>query len=1159
MKEIQRLLRPLASLRITVVLLALTVVLVFIATIDQVEIGLHGAQTKWFQSFFGFWKYPERFWFGETLKGFPVWLPAGYVLGPLLLLNLLAAFIVRFRFTLGKLGIHLIHIGVMTLIVSQFVTDLVQVEDQMMIFEGEKSDYLKSFTERELAIIDRSHPETDSVVVIPWDMISDASETVPVKVEHDELPFQVVVRQAFANVDPRGREGVQATKGISAEGWRAKEMPEKAGMDDLNFETALVELKTKDGTSIGSWLASLWFSENFYEPQRFEHNGKSYEIALRRERTYLPYSITANKVIHEQFAGTEMPRNFQSDVRIDNKETGESLDAKIFMNNPLRYGGKAFFQYQMNASQMQGMKSYTVFQVVTNPGWTIPYIASLVVGFGLFVQFVVGLVRYSDRYRKKNFVRTSNVTPPVRRKLPGLRWWDAVLMIVAGVCLLAGVLLGYEKVLIGVFGIIAAYYLVRVAWLLSLLRSTESVGGASWIAGGSALLLTLLMTVGWIARNAKGPESDLDIGAFGKLPVSEEGRVKPLDTVARNYLFRGANKQRVINPEGDKVPAIYWLTDVLFDPVRADKYKAFYVVNLDVLALLDRKFDNQNKYLSFSDFVPGEDSELNQNHYLAKLQDQSEKASGRQSAERSPFDNAVLRLHGALSRYRALKHTIQHPGAGLMADDLIDLTDQTFPKAARLLKTGSSNPDDSRQLSAAAQLSLVYWQMNSSPLLLVPPVKSDGEPTGDWHKVGEAYESIPVVAAVKEDGIFTEATRVLEAAQSGNLKQASDSLGRVSMELARRAENPGSIGDVPFQPDPVLKAYIDLGEAYRNKQAESFNAGVATLKTLLSERGDHKKWRPPYEFAFNRISFEVCTLVFYGVAFLLACVSLVAGRKPLYHAALLVLAAGFCMHTFGLVSRMLIQGRPPVTNLYSSAVFIGWAAVGSGVLLEILFRRRFGIFAATAVGGMSLLILHQLAVMEAGDTMSPPRAVLDSNFWLTIHVITVTLGYAATALAGVLGIGYVLAGMFSKRIKAPDAKILSGIVFGILCFALFFSFVGTVTGGIWADQSWGRFWGWDPKENGALMIVLWNALVLHARVGRLVKNPGFMSLCMVGIIITLWSWFGTNMLGVGLHAYGFVEGAFAKLFLAAALCALFAVFTVVFPRRAWQSPDAAGL
>jgi ABC-type transport system involved in cytochrome c biogenesis permease subunit len=175
-------------------------------------------------------------------------------------------------------------------------------------------------------------------------------------------------------------------------------------------------------------------------------------------------------------------------------------------------------------------------------------------------------------------------------------------------------------------------------------------------------------------------------------------------------------------------------------------------------------------------------------------------------------------------------------------------------------------------------------------------------------------------------------------------------------------------------------------------------------------------------------------------------------------------------------------------------------------------------------GFSTLIIAHHLAL--GGDTMEMMRAVLDSNFWLGTHVVVVTTGYASTFLAGCLALIYVIRGVFTRSLDRETADALARMVYGIVCFATLFSFVGTVLGGIWADQSWGRFWGWDPKENGAVMIVLWNALILHARWGGMIRQRGLMCLAIFGNIVTSWSWFGTNMLGVGLHSYGFTEAAF---------------------------------
>ena len=230
----------------------------------------------------------------------------------------------------------------------------------------------------------------------------------------------------------------------------------------------------------------------------------------------------------------------------------------------------------------------------------------------------------------------------------------------------------------------------------------------------------------------------------------------------------------------------------------------------------------------------------------------------------------------------------------------------------------------------------------------------------------------------------------------------------------------------------------------------------------------------------------------------------------------------FALHTFALVSRIYISGRPPVTNLYSSAIFIGWAAVLFALIFERIYQFGVGNLLAAIIGFPTLFIAHNLAA--DGDTFEVLQAVLDTQFWLTTHVVCITLGYSTTFLAGFLGVVYIGKTYFVTGTDENERQQLVRMIYGTLCFATLFSFIGTVLGGLWADDSWGRFWGWDTKENGALMIVLWNALVLHARWGAMVRHRGFAVLAIFGNVVTAWSWFGVNLLGVGLHTYGHTEG-----------------------------------
>jgi ABC-type transport system involved in cytochrome c biogenesis permease subunit len=240
--------------------------------------------------------------------------------------------------------------------------------------------------------------------------------------------------------------------------------------------------------------------------------------------------------------------------------------------------------------------------------------------------------------------------------------------------------------------------------------------------------------------------------------------------------------------------------------------------------------------------------------------------------------------------------------------------------------------------------------------------------------------------------------------------------------------------------------------------------------------------------------------------------------------------------------------------------------------LERIFRLGIGNIVAAFAGFITLLIAHNLAL--GGDTMEMLRAVLDTNFWLATHVVVVTLGYASTFVAGLLGIIYVFLGVFTPMLTQkispqPDAgakqparsrsssgtevgAALAKMAYAIICFATLFSFTGTVLGGIWADQSWGRFWGWDPKENGALIIVLWNAAILHARWGGIVRQRGLMNMAVFGNIVTSFSWFGVNMLGVGLHSYGFMDAAFLWL-IGFVISQVVIIGIGMLPLRLWKS------
>jgi ABC-type transport system involved in cytochrome c biogenesis permease subunit len=352
----------------------------------------------------------------------------------------------------------------------------------------------------------------------------------------------------------------------------------------------------------------------------------------------------------------------------------------------------------------------------------------------------------------------------------------------------------------------------------------------------------------------------------------------------------------------------------------------------------------------------------------------------------------------------------------------------------------------------------------------------------------------------------------------------------------------------------ILSTYADSkqGSGEKKKRPQDFNRSVADYEKLLEDHPPHdvNLFATRFEAFFNHLRPFTHADRLYILAFVLGAFGWLGWTQGFNRMAFWLLVSIFVLHSLALGARIYISGRPPVTNLYSSAVFIGWGCVALGLVLELVFRLGIGNLIAAVAGYATLLIADGLSLK--GDTFTVLQAVLDTQFWLATHVTTITLGYATTYLAGLLGVVYVLRGVFTPSLTPEIRKDLSRMIYGTLCFSIFFSFVGTVLGGLWADDSWGRFWGWDPKENGALIIVLWNALVLHARWGGMVKERGMAVLAIAGNIFVSWSWWGVNELGAGLHAYGFTEGTVVKLALFV-LSQLVLIGIGLTPRQFWGS------
>ena len=458
--------------------------------------------------------------------------------------------------------------------------------------------------------------------------------------------------------------------------------------------------------------------------------------------------------------------------------------------------------------------------------------------------------------------------------------------------------------------------------------------------------------------------------------------------------------------------------------------------------------------------------------FLKQIEEQGDQADKLEAVQRSAYQSAILNLRNALVLYQRLKNSVQLEGSQDFAGEL-KTYQANVPGAANAAAQAQRGENfDRAKLNDVAEVIQKYEKISEMAYILAVP---STDRSGDWHSVGDS---------------------LLHSVSTGKIH-------------------------------PIVLEYAQISDAYRARDLTAFNQHVDLAANWFTKEQPNASKRTSFEFLFNRLQPFSQSMAIYVLAFLLACASWLGWSRTLNRSAFYLLLLALAIHSFGLFSRMYLQERPPVTNLYSSAIFIGWGAVIVSLILERIFRDGIGAACAGAIGFVTLIIAHHLA--GSGDTLEMLQAVLDTNIWLATHVVCITTGYSAMFLAGMLAIIYIVRGVFTRSLKKDTADSLARMTYGVVCFATLFSFVGTVLGGIWADQSWGRFWGWDPKENGAVLIVLWCAITLHARWGGFIRQRGLMMMAIFGNIVTSFSWFGVNMLGVGLHSYGFMQKAFPWL------------------------------
>lgn len=597
------------------------------------------------------------------------------------------------------------------------------------------------------------------------------------------------------------------------------------------------------------------------------------------------------------------------------------------------------------------------------------------------------------------------------------------------------------------------------------------------------LTLSLFLSFTNLALMASAEEfktNDKYIPEIEQLIILDAGRLKPFDTYARNKLLQFSGRTK-IKYYDKKLSASKWLSLSIFEPEKVENIKVFLINNPQIAQSLNIKEEEKRRY-SFSSLRDKVDL----------LNDFASKAFEKEDKNKDLIDKEFIRTFTNFHNYSQLinsfslfqtKNSLKFFSKGEIAEHLNISKNPTIyelsSKAPKLEKLINSKDKKLRDSSVKLGFALFSWI----------------ESYKDYLKNFSNEETLSFIY--------------------------SDPNTYNPWSLFFKLQNKS------FDPELINNA-AKLQLAYDSNDNEKF-------KDLVNDFNirHEKKVNISLELLFNKLNPLAKTMFFYIFAFIIAMIYLIKSNKSklLALSSKGFLLVGFLFHLFAVVSRILILERAPVSNLYETFVFVALVVVLLGITMQSMDKKYLYGTLSSSISGFILLLIASKFAME-GDTMKVLIAVLNSNFWLSTHVIAEMMGYAGVSLAGLLGHFYLIKAFNNHEYKTnEELKFLNKTILGMLGFGLLFSFLGTMLGGIWADQSWGRFWGWDPKENGALLIILWTAITLHARIAGYIKEFATAIFAILGTVVVMVSWFGVNLLGVGLHSYGFTDGLARNLFM----------------------------
>lgn len=578
------------------------------------------------------------------------------------------------------------------------------------------------------------------------------------------------------------------------------------------------------------------------------------------------------------------------------------------------------------------------------------------------------------------------------------------------------------------------------------------------------------------------------LALFSRLPIQDGGRIKPLDTYASFTLLQLRGSRRCPNLEGQVLTPIAWLLDCLFFPDLAKQYPVFRVENSEVIIAVGLQPKRKRDYYSYEELLTAREQLMMQGRQIMDTD----------SRRRTAMEREIVALAMNIRQFEMLTAftgfakekfdvSVSEKVSPLFPGQDICRLSELLRKGPQILNAymeahRNRAQDDAEFNAIASLLSKVENAANDASALALfpPPVASDYT---QWLSPKDMVE-----AAFSGEPVMVSQVNLL-----ADFEALSDSIGNSA--------------------------------DFKQKAAEF----VGSTVQIAASRGEYRKI--PLEVSYYRLKPFYYALVLYVLSFLVvACTWMRPQNKVLTAGAFLAVAAPTCLLLAGICMRSVIRGRPPVTSVYETILFVTFIAVFVALFIEWVNRQGLAVSLGAVLGAAGMFFANKYEAGYGGDTMPAMVAVLDTNFWLALHVTTIAIGYGAGFFASGLAHVFILGRLVGFRRSKPEFyRDVTRMVYGSLCFSFVFIALGTVLGGIWANESWGRFWGWDPKENGALMICLWQLTVLHARLDGMLKDHGVNISAVIGGIIIAFCWFGVNMLGVGLHSYGFTSGGYSAL------------------------------